>query len=151
MRHAMGRAGSVLLAAALASALAFLGGQAAGDDGPAPLGPGLVTVHVRVEHSRFEPDHVAVRPGTTVRFMVTNDDPIDHELIVGPQDVHDRHERGTEAHHPPVPGEVSVPAGTTATTVYAFDDAGPVLYACHLPGHFAYGMRGTVDVVASDE
>jgi uncharacterized cupredoxin-like copper-binding protein len=56
------------------------------------------------------------------------------------------HERGTEAVHPPRPGEVSVPAGTTATTTYTFEAPGDLTFACHLPGHFAYGMQGTVSV-----
>jgi len=136
---------ALLLIAAVGSIAVVVGGRAAGD-GETPLGPGLVTVELRVEHSRFVPDRVVVQPGTTVRFVIANDDPIDHEFIVGPQDVHDRHELGTEQRHPPVPGEVSIPAAGEASTVYTFDGAGSVLFACHLPGHFAYGMRGTVVV-----
>jgi uncharacterized cupredoxin-like copper-binding protein len=33
-------------------------------------------------------------------------------------------------------------------TFYRFTQPGPLMYACHLPGHFAYGMHGTIDVVA---
>ncbi len=54
-----------------------------------------------------------MRPGTVVRFVVTNDDPILHELIVGDDAVHARHATGTEAAHPPVSGEVSVRPGDT--------------------------------------
>ena len=32
---------------------------------------------------------------------------------------------------------------------YTFDTPGHVLYACHLPGHLTYGMRGVVEVVAA--
>src|SRR5689334_24521925 len=71
-------------------------------------GPGLVTVVLGIEHSHFSTDLVRVRVGSTVRFVVENHDPINHELVVGPPSVHARHERGTEASHPPVPGEVSV-------------------------------------------
>jgi uncharacterized cupredoxin-like copper-binding protein len=123
---------------------------AASDDrGSRPLGPGLVTVDVRIEHSRFQPSRVVVTEGTTVRFVVHNEDPIGHELIVGDDDVHARHERGNEAAHPPIPGEVSVPALETAETFYAFEAPGTVEFACHLPGHLAYGMRGDVVVRAS--
>ena len=78
-----------------------------------------------------------------------NTDPIGHELIVGDAEVHRRHEAGTEAVHPPRPGEISVAAGTTAETTFRFDGAGgdSVVYACHLPGHFRYGMSGEVDIV----
>jgi len=66
---------------------------------------------------------------------------------VGNDAVHLRHERGSEAQHPPVPGEVSVAPGRTAMTFYEFDAVGGLTYACHLPGHLAYGMHGTIAVV----
>ena len=110
-------------------------------------GGGARTVTLDVRYSRFEPATVRVARGTTVRFVVRNGDPIDHELIVGPPDVQDRHEEGTErAHHGDVPGEVSVPAGATAETTYRFDRPSRVTFACHLPGHLAYGMSGVVIV-----
>ncbi|HEX2384890.1 MAG TPA: plastocyanin/azurin family copper-binding protein [Acidimicrobiales bacterium] len=113
------------------------------------LGPGEVTVTLVIHHSHFEPDRIRVAPGTTVRFVLDNRDPINHELIVGDAEVHRRHEQGTEPVHPPRPGEVSVPALTTAETTFVFADPGSVLYACHLPGHFRYGMSGNVDVAAT--
>ncbi len=114
---------------------------------PVALGPGTVTVRLDVKHSRFSPSSVVVRRHTTVRFVVVNHDPIGHELIVGDAAVHALHAMGTEATHPPRPGEVSVPPNSRATTTFMFHDVGPVLYACHLPGHFEYGMKGTVEVV----
>ena len=111
------------------------------------LGPGPVTVEVGIEHSAFDIDGLTVRRGTTVEFVVRNHDPIGHELIVGDDAVHDRHRNGTEARHPPVPGEVSIDAGRTGATVYTFDRTGTVEYACHLPGHYDYGMRGEITVV----
>jgi uncharacterized cupredoxin-like copper-binding protein len=129
----------------LLAALALLSGcSAAAGDSPPPSDERTVTLDVR--WSRFSPESVEVRAGTTVRFVVRNADPIAHELIVGDQGVQDRHERGTEAHHGDVPGEVSVPAGATATTNYTFSRAGRVLFGCHLPGHWDYGMQGMVSV-----
>jgi uncharacterized cupredoxin-like copper-binding protein len=103
-------------------------------------------VLVEVEHSRFSPARIDVVAGTEVRFVVVNDDPIDHELIVGPDAVHEAHSTGTHARHGEVPGEVSVGALEVATTTYRFDEPGEVLVACHLPRHFEYGMAGTVVV-----
>jgi uncharacterized cupredoxin-like copper-binding protein len=111
-----------------------------------PLGPGPVTVTLDIEHSRFSEERIVVRTGTEVRFVVSNRDPINHELIVGPQEVHDVHEAGNHAQHPPVPGEVSIGPNAEADTTYRFDDAGEVAFACHLPGHLAYGMHGVVEV-----
>ena len=113
----------------------------------AVLGPGTVDVVLDVDYTRFAPDHLVVRQGTIVRFVLRNHDPIRHEFIVGPPEVHARHAAGREAIHPPIPGEVTVEPNATAETVYQFDDAGTVVFACHLPGHLEYGMHGTVEVL----
>ena len=113
------------------------------------LGPDDATVTLTIRHSHVSPEHLSVYPGTLVRFVIRNNDPIGHEFIVGDDGVHQRHEAGTEALHPPRPGEVSIAAGTTAETTFRFEGttgSGTVVYACHLPGHFRYGMSGTVDV-----
>ena len=39
-----------------------------------------------------------------------------------------------------------MPAGDVGITTYEFGDPGRVLFACHLPGHFTYGMVGEVRV-----
>ena len=136
---------------ALATATtAYAGGTAIANDRLAPLGPEPVTVVVDIEHSRFTPAQLRVREGTEVTFVVRNADPINHELIVGPAKVHDRHRDGTDAEHAPVPGEVSVPALERRVTTFTFDEPGTVEMACHLPGHYDYGMRGEVSVVAAD-
>ena len=134
-------AGAVVLAGAGASS-----GPA--DDGV--LGPAPVTVTIGIDHSRFEVHPIRVRPHTEVRFVIVNHDPIGHELIVGGPDVHLRHANGHEASHPPVAGEVSVPADGRASTTFVFHAPGPVEYACHLPGHYQFGMHGIVQVVAAD-
>ncbi len=136
------------LVVASALAAAVLVGCGDGDDQGA-LGPGPVTVEVALRHSAFVPERVRVVEGSEVRFLVRNEDPIDHELIVGPDEVHERHERGTHAVHDAVPGEVSVAAGRTGETTYRFDEPGTVVVGCHLPRHFGYGMAGEVEVVAA--
>ncbi len=103
-------------------------------------------VELKAHHSRFDPASVEVRRGTTVRFVVHNEDPIAHELIVGDEATHDRHEKGTEAAHGERAGGVTVPAATTRSTTFRFDRPGRVLFGCHLPGHWAYGMQGVVVV-----
>ncbi|MET0422106.1 MAG: plastocyanin/azurin family copper-binding protein [Acidimicrobiia bacterium] len=111
------------------------------------LGPGSVTVQLDVEHSQFSPTHVVVHPHTTVEFVVVNHDPIGHELIVGDATVHAIHAAGHEASHPPRSGEVSVAPHARAATTFTFHEPGTVLFACHLPGHFEYGMHGTITIV----
>lgn len=104
------------------------------------------TVEITIDHSRFLPANIEVAPGTTVRFVLRNTDPIDHEFILGDEVVQAIHEKGTETHHGAKPGEVSVPAGDEASTSYTFSEATTLLIGCHLPGHYAYGMRGSVRV-----
>jgi uncharacterized cupredoxin-like copper-binding protein len=122
---------------------------AGAEEATPPLGPGVVTVEVDMRYSRFSFDDLRVYEGTLVRFVVVNSDPINHELVVGDDDVHAAHATGHDAFHPPVPGEVSVRPGATGFTAYRFDEPGTVLVACHLPGHLAYGMEATVTVVAA--
>jgi uncharacterized cupredoxin-like copper-binding protein len=112
---------------------------------PASATPDARTVEIGIQYSRFDPATVDVRPGETVRFVISNTDPIDHEFIVGDEAVQDAHELGTEAYHPPRPGEVTIPAGETVETTYTFD-GGNLIFGCHLPGHYDYGMRGLVVV-----
>jgi uncharacterized cupredoxin-like copper-binding protein len=112
-----------------------------------PPVPAVRTVVVTMHHTHFQPVEIRVQAGTTVRFVLRNTDPIDHEFIVGDQAAHQRHRAGTQAHHDgEVPGEISVPSGTTGFTSFRFDHPGQVAYICHLPGHEAYGMVGVVDV-----
>jgi uncharacterized cupredoxin-like copper-binding protein len=129
------------VSAALVAARAT--GPAAGDEGDRTV---VVTMH----HSRFQPAAVRVAPGERVRFVLRNTDPIDHEFILGDDAVQRRHSQGRERHHHgEVPGERSVPAGQEAATTYAFPPglAGRSLeFACHLPGHYAYGMHGVARV-----
>jgi uncharacterized cupredoxin-like copper-binding protein len=124
-----------LLAVTLAACAPASGGE-----------PTEQTVRVRLHYSRFHPEAFAFEAGTTVTFVVENADPIDHEFILGDEGVQLAHERGTEAYHPPRPGEMTVPAGETATTTYTFTEAGELIIGCHLPGHYAYGMRAPVRV-----
>jgi uncharacterized cupredoxin-like copper-binding protein len=136
----MRRAGAILLGALIAMSTGACSSAGAGS------AQGPVTVELVVHHSRFSPDHLTL-PRGPVRFVVRNQDPIDHEIIIGDDAVQLRHENGTEAHHGELPGEVSVPAGKVATTTYVFASPGPVPFGCHLPGHWAYGMRGQVRLV----
>lgn len=139
---------AVVAAAVIVAAGDVLDANASGPDGDV-FGPGEVSVELGIEHSRFSFDRLRVRPGTTVRFEVRNTDPIAHELIIGDDGVHRRHATGTEPFHPAVAGEVSVGAHGTGSTTYTFDEPGSVVFACHLPGHLDYGMKGKI--VVTDE
>jgi uncharacterized cupredoxin-like copper-binding protein len=112
---------------------------------PASASPTITTVRIGIHYSAFSLAAIDVDPGETVRFVVSNSDPIDHEFIIGDQAVQIAHERGTEAFHPPRPGEITIPAGETVETTYTFGGRN-LIFGCHLPGHYAYGMRGVISV-----
>jgi uncharacterized cupredoxin-like copper-binding protein len=144
----------LVASAAVAAGVAGAGlGVAAktGEPAGAALGPGDVTVELHVEHSLFEQTEIRVVEGTRLRFVLDNDDPINHELIVGGPEVHARHARGTEARHPSIPGEVSVGPNGVGVTTLRFDEPGTFEFACHLPGHYEYGMHGVVEVVPAGD
>lgn len=130
-------------AAFLLGALGLLVGCS--DSPGSPQGERVV---IRIEHSGFLPEHLSIEEGSHVTFVIHNTDPIDHEFILGNEEVQQIHEEGTEAHHGAKPGEVSIPAGKTRTTTYTFDEAGTLIYGCHLPGHYDFGMKGTVAVTS---
>jgi uncharacterized cupredoxin-like copper-binding protein len=113
--------------------------------------PGLapVTETIGIHYSHYDQSQISVPAGVAVTFVLRNDDPIDHEFIVGDAAVHERHRTGTEPVHGSRPTEVTIPAGTTRLTTIVFTTPGSYQFICHLPGHEAYGMVGTVVVRGS--
>ena len=107
-----------------------------------------VTVRISVHYSHFSADVVEVPAGRPVTFVLDNTDPIDHEWILGDAAVQERHRTGTEPYHASRPSEVSLDAGTTKTTTITFGTPQVLTFVCHLPGHEAYGMTGTLVVTA---
>ena len=99
---------------------------------------------IRFHYSHFEPTVVTVQAGVPVQITLRNDDPIDHEWIVGLPEIHEIHRHGTEALHAHRPTEVTVPALSSRVTTITFDEPGAYAYICHLPGHEEYGMTGTL-------
>jgi len=129
--------GPLLVASAAAALLlSACGGGAAGSG---------VTVAIRYSH--FEPGAVTATAGQPLTITLRNDDPIEHEWIVGTPDVHERHRTGTEPFHGTRPSEVTVPAFSTRVTTVTFDEPGDYEYICHLPGHEEYGMVGVLRVL----
>ena len=108
--------------------------------------PASVRVEIVIHYSHFTPAEISVPRGVPVRFVLTNQDPIEHEWLIGDAAFHERHRNGTEAHHGTRPDEVTIPALGTAETTLTFDEPGEVAFICHIPGHEAYGMVGVVRV-----
>lgn len=100
-------------------------------------------VEIRIHYSKFEPATISVPAGVPVTYVIRNEDPIDHEWLVGDAAFHARHRTGTEPVHGDRPDEVSLPPLSTRTTTLTLP-AGTYIYICHFPGHEEYGMVGVV-------
>ncbi|HUP54749.1 MAG TPA: hypothetical protein VM408_04515 [Methylomirabilota bacterium] len=162
--------------ASIVVGLVGLGGIAVGavgcDAGPAPATPPIVAgssgapreVNVVLKDWVVLPDPVDVVPGETVLLHVVNGGLEVHELVIGDQLVQDAWEaaEGAAANPPPgptpavsvAPGSdgvrVVVPSGRRADLLWTVptDPAavGTLLLGCHIPGHWAKGMRGTLRI-----
>jgi uncharacterized cupredoxin-like copper-binding protein len=104
------------------------------------------TVTITIHYSAFDVTEVSVPSGVPVTFVLVNEDPIDHEWLIGDEAFHEKHRTGTHEAHGDVPTEVTIPALETRRTTITFDEPGTLAFICHLPGHEAYGMVGTVTV-----
>ncbi len=101
--------------------------------------PRLVEVDMS-DQLKFAPAEISVAKGETVTFLVSNLGTATHEIAVGSADKVDADE---------IDGTIVKEAdeiGThhLKTVTYTFDGPGPYAFACHEPGHFEAGMRGTV-------
>lgn len=134
--------GSRLLAttllAVLVAAVATGCGRVAGQE--------PVTLQITIRYSQFEETELTVPHGVPVTFVLVNEDPIEHEWLIGDAAFHERHRSGTEGHHGARPNEISLKPLETMRTTLIFDEPGTILYICHLPRHEAYGMVGTLTV-----
>ena len=112
-----------------------------------PPKPVTTSVTIEIHYSHFNPSEIAVPIGVPVTITLRNDDPIDHEWIIGDDAIQQKHRTGTELLHPVRPTEQVIPALSTRVTTITFDAPATWKYICHLPGHEAYGMVGVASIV----
>jgi uncharacterized cupredoxin-like copper-binding protein len=109
-------------------------------------GPRTITVDMHFSH--YTPAAFTVHKGETVRFELVNQDPITHEFIIGNAAAQDVHEHSPDVNHNGKPGEATLAPGQTELISFTFGSPGSLIFACHRPGHYAYGMRGTITIAA---
>jgi uncharacterized cupredoxin-like copper-binding protein len=107
---------------------------------------------IRVEMSdalRYSPDHLQVKRGETVRFIVRNAGKLPHELVLGSEKELREHAKAMRE-HPDMqhddPYMVQVPPGATREMAWTFSKAGRLAFGCLVPGHWEGGMKGEVVV-----
>ena len=101
---------------------------------------------------RFTPDHVSVRQGETIRFVVRNSGQLKHEFNLGTDKDLKAHyalmKKFPEMEHDE-PNIASVAPGGTGEVIWQFTKTGKVSFACLHAGHYDAGMKGRVSVTAS--
>ena len=99
-----------------------------------------------VDSLKFDPPTIDVQAGETVTFVVTNDGETDHEFVIGDDIYQDWHAaQMSEMDHNEGNG-VFLEPGDTGEVTWTFADAGELIYACHVNGHFDSGMYGSIQV-----
>ncbi len=88
----------------------------------------------------FSPSTITVAKGETVTFEVTAMGGLVHEFMVGPADAVAADTAGT-------PEVADIGMMQTKSVTATFDGSGPYAFACHAPGHYEAGMRGTITIV----
>lgn len=137
---------SIGLLAVLALAVGCAGGASAS---PPPT-DGLREIQVELTDGlRIRPDVLNVVAGETVRFVVTNAGSVNHEFFIGDEIAQDAHAKEMSANGGRLVDSangVGVEPRQREALVFTFAEAGSLIAACHLPGHYGAGMRATIAI-----
>jgi uncharacterized cupredoxin-like copper-binding protein len=113
------------------------------------------TVEIEMRDMAFSPDRVTVPAGETVRLVFTNTGEAVHDAFIGDEDAQNRHEMEmvenadaghSDDHDDSDEGAITVDPGDTGTLTHTFEAGDALLIGCHQPGHYAAGMKLTIDV-----
>lgn len=117
-----------------------------------PGRPANVTRNIEVmmgDDMRYSPARIEIKRGETVRFAVSNNGQVKHEMVLGTLAELKEHaammRKFPEMEHDD-PNAVAVEPGKTGEIVWQFTRAGTFDFACLVPGHFEAGMRGKIVV-----
>ena len=97
----------------------------------------------------FVPEHIDVKKGEQVRFIIKNQGALKHEFTLASVADNNKHaelmKKYPDMEHDD-PNAKSVDPGKTAEILWRFNKGGTFEFACLIPGHREAGMRGTVAV-----
>ena len=143
----------------LAAFMPDLGGHAHGASGggtslgvAAPVADADRTVRISAtDDLTYDPATIRVEVGEVVAFEVTNDGAAEHEFFLADPEMQRAHEDGMdhgagEHSMPDMAHAFSLEPGETKSIAWRFATAGTTQFACHVPGHYAGGMVGTIVV-----
>ena len=97
----------------------------------------------------FAPERIDVKRGEQVRFVLKNVGTEPHEFLLDTPARNAKH-KAAMAKHPDMehddPNGRRLAAGKTESILWRFTKRGTFEYACLIPGHYEFGMYGTVVV-----
>lgn len=130
------------------------------------------TVAVTMHDNYYEPEQIAVKPGETIKFVVSNKGSLVHEFNIGTPASHLAHapemqmlvdhgiitadrinhdaakqmqkSMGHGMHD--MPNSALLEPGKTATMVWQFPAGGTIEFACNMPGDYDAGMVGEINL-----
>jgi len=114
--------------------------------------PGKAKRTIAVEMSdtmRFNPPHLTVKRGESVRFVAKNAGKLMHEMVLGTRKDLEEH-AALMRKHPEMehdePNMLHVAPGKSGQMGWRFTRPGEFYYGCLIPGHLEAGMIGKVVV-----
>ena len=130
------------------------------------------TIEITMYDNYYEPEEISVKEGETVRFVITNKGEFVHEFNIATAEMHAAHapemmmmmehgvlepdrinwdaakamqaSMGHGMHD--APNSALLEPGQTAELIWKFPDHAELEFACNIPGHYASGMVGEVDL-----
>jgi uncharacterized cupredoxin-like copper-binding protein len=98
---------------------------------------------------RIEPATMAVPSGVPVTFVVTNTGVTDHEFFLGDEEAQAAHEAemqemGGMGHDEEM--GIGVEPGETKELTVMLPKTDSIIAGCHVAGHYAGGMKATVEI-----
>jgi uncharacterized cupredoxin-like copper-binding protein len=121
---------------------------AIGKPGVAAKASRTITIEMS-DNMRYTPSNIQVKQGETVRFIVKNSGKVKHELSLGTEKELLEHleqmKKFPDMEHDE-PSKVTLQPGKRGEIVWQFTKAGPVNFACLMPGHYEAGMKGAINV-----
>lgn len=120
---------------------------------PAEASEATRTIEIEAADTlKFDPASVELKAGETVTFRIHNVGATRHEFVVGTADEQEHHSEemqemaGSGAMMHDEPNAVGIEPGQTKELTWTFPEAGTAEFACHEPGHYPAGMKGTITV-----
>ncbi len=158
LRIALLAAAAAIWATSAIPIIAFAGaGDHGGDDGGSgtdgsPGSPAEVNRIVRLEalDRRFNVNQIQVRPGETIKFLITSKSSIPHEFVIASHKEHLEHrkmmQRMPDMKMDEETNAVTIEPGETKELIWRFGRDHDVEFACDIPGHAEQGLAGKFHV-----